>query len=40
MKKFLFITIGVLSVILGIIGIFVPGLPTTPFYFIEFLVIL
>lgn len=31
MKKFLFITIGVLSVILGIIGIFVPGLPTTPF---------
>ena len=28
MKKFLFITIGVLSVILGIIGIFVPGLPT------------
>ena len=25
MKKFLFITIGVLSVILGIIGIFVPG---------------
>ena len=38
MKKFLFITIGVLSVILGIIGIFVPGLPTTPF--IEFLVIL
>ena len=31
MKKFLFITIGVLSVILGIIGIFVPGLPTTPY---------
>lgn len=31
MKKFLFITIGILSVILGIIGIFIPGLPTTPF---------
>lgn len=31
MKKILFITIGVISVVLGIIGIFVPGLPTTPF---------
>lgn len=31
MKKILFIIIGILSVILGIIGIFVPGLPTTPF---------
>ena len=38
MKKFLFITIGVLSVILGIIGIFVLDYPH--FYFIEFLVIL
>lgn len=31
MKKALFIFIGSLSVALGIIGIFVPGLPTTPF---------
>lgn len=31
MKKILFITIGCLSIVLGIIGIFVPGLPTTPF---------
>lgn len=31
MKKALFIFIGILSVALGIIGIFVPGLPTTPF---------
>lgn len=31
MKKALFITIGIVSVVLGIIGIFVPGLPTTPF---------
>jgi uncharacterized membrane protein YbaN (DUF454 family) len=29
--KPLYITIGILSVVLGIIGIFVPGLPTTPF---------
>lgn len=31
MKKALFILIGILSLMLGIIGIFVPGLPTTPF---------
>lgn len=31
MKKVLFITIGCVSIVLGIIGIFVPGLPTTPF---------
>lgn len=31
MKKVLFITVGVISVVLGVIGIFVPGLPTTPF---------
>lgn len=31
MKKALFIAIGTLSVILGVIGIFLPGLPTTPF---------
>lgn len=31
MKKVLFVTIGIISVVLGIIGIFVPGLPTTPF---------
>lgn len=31
MKKPLFIAIGILSIILGIIGIFIPGLPTTPF---------
>lgn len=31
MKKIFFITIGVISIILAIIGIFVPGLPTTPF---------
>ena len=31
MKKILYITVGVISVVLGIIGIFVPGLPTTPF---------
>lgn len=31
MKKFIYITIGVISILLGIIGIFVPGLPTTPF---------
>jgi uncharacterized membrane protein YbaN (DUF454 family) len=29
--KFLFITIGLLSLLLGIIGIFLPLLPTTPF---------
>lgn len=31
MKNLLFITLGIISIILGIIGIFVPGLPTTPF---------
>lgn len=31
LRKILFITLGILSVILGIVGIFVPGLPTTPF---------
>lgn len=31
MKKVLFIAVGVISVVLGVIGIFVPGLPTTPF---------
>lgn len=31
MLKILYITIGCISVALGVIGIFVPGLPTTPF---------
>lgn len=31
MRKAVFITLGILSIILGIIGIFIPGLPTTPF---------
>lgn len=31
MRKILYTCIGILSLILGIIGIFVPGLPTTPF---------
>lgn len=31
MKKVLFIAIGIISIVLGIVGIFVPGLPTTPF---------
>ena len=31
MKKALYIICGSLSVVLGVIGIFVPGLPTTPF---------
>jgi len=31
MRKIVFITIGIISIVLGIIGIFVPGLPTTPF---------
>ena len=31
MKKAIYIIIGCISVVLGIIGIFVPGLPTTPF---------
>ena len=31
MKRVLVIVIGMISVVLGVIGIFVPGLPTTPF---------
>ena len=31
MKRAIYIIIGCISVVLGIIGIFVPGLPTTPF---------
>lgn len=31
MKRTIYIIIGCISVVLGIIGIFVPGLPTTPF---------
>lgn len=31
MKKILFMAVGLISVVLGIVGIFVPGLPTTPF---------
>ncbi len=31
MKKIIYIIIGCISVILGLLGIFIPGLPTTPF---------
>ncbi len=31
MKKYLFIFIGIISLVLGFLGIFVPLLPTTPF---------
>ncbi len=31
MRKTLYIVLGSVSIVLGIIGIFVPGLPTTPF---------
>ena len=31
MRKLLFILGGIISLLLGIVGIFVPGLPTTPF---------
>lgn len=31
MKKYLFITLGSISLIIGLCGIFTPGLPTTPF---------
>jgi uncharacterized membrane protein YbaN (DUF454 family) len=34
MKKFLFITIGIIFVIIGVIGIFLPLLPTTVFLII------
>lgn len=30
-RKTIYIIIGIVSIVLGIIGIFVPGLPTTPF---------
>lgn len=31
MKKYTFITLGTISLILGLCGLFTPGLPTTPF---------
>lgn len=31
MRKTIYIILGVVSIVLGIIGIFIPGLPTTPF---------
>ena len=31
MKRFFLISAGTLSLMLGVIGIFIPGLPTTPF---------
>lgn len=31
MKKYIFITIGTISLALGLCGLFTPGLPTTPF---------
>ncbi len=31
MKKVIYIILGVVSIVLGVIGVFVPGLPTTPF---------
>ncbi|MBF0575841.1 YbaN family protein [Dysgonomonas sp. GY617] len=31
MKKYTFITLGTISLILGLLGLFTPGLPTTPF---------
>lgn len=31
MRNIIYTVIGVISVVLGIIGIFIPGLPTTPF---------
>ncbi len=40
MKKTIYIIVGCISVVLGIIGIFVPGLPTTPFLVVEFVVVL
>lgn len=32
LKKFIYIVIGVISVILGTVGVIIPILPTTPFY--------
>lgn len=31
MKKYIFITLGTISLALGLLGLFTPGLPTTPF---------
>ncbi len=31
MKRYLFITLGSISLVIGLCGIFTPGLPTTPF---------
>lgn len=31
MRNTIYIIIGIISIVLGIIGIFIPGLPTTPF---------
>lgn len=31
MRKIIYIVVGVISIVLGIVGIFIPGLPTTPF---------
>ncbi len=31
LRKGIYIFLGILSVVLGVVGIFVPGLPTTPF---------
>lgn len=31
MKKYTFITLGTISLVLGLLGLFTPGLPTTPF---------
>ena len=31
MKKYLFIFLGIICVVLGLLGVFIPGLPTTPF---------
>ena len=32
MKKYLYISLGLLAVALGTLGVVVPGLPTTPFF--------
>lgn len=31
MRNIFYISVGVISIVLGMIGIFIPGLPTTPF---------